>query len=313
MNEELTIAIDELRKMPSDKTWFIPILINDTTIPSRKISNVEYLHDIQAAKLYDNWEEGINKILRVLKYDDPILARVWHLMGILDGPFHKERQHAIEQLGDLKIAERSVIAALIKGAKENNTEIKSASLNALGKIGPPAAAAVPALVAALEDANVDVRWAANRALGGIGPAAVPALVDALQHPEEDVRWHAATALGGIGPAAVPALAAALEDPKESVRLRAAAALKLIGKDLRGWAPAALRKMDLLGAAVPALVAILKSSDYRTREIAARTLGDIGPVADDAAPALAEALKDPEEGVRRDAAAALRRIRDNQTS
>jgi 5S rRNA maturation endonuclease (ribonuclease M5) len=34
MNEELTLAIDELRARPSEKTWFLPVLINETHIPS---------------------------------------------------------------------------------------------------------------------------------------------------------------------------------------------------------------------------------------------------------------------------------------
>ena len=39
MNEELTLAIDELRKRPSEQTWFIPILVNETDIPSRRINS----------------------------------------------------------------------------------------------------------------------------------------------------------------------------------------------------------------------------------------------------------------------------------
>ena len=56
MNEELTIAIDELRERSSEKTWFIPILINETEIPSRRISAVEDLRDIQAVRLYEDWD-----------------------------------------------------------------------------------------------------------------------------------------------------------------------------------------------------------------------------------------------------------------
>jgi TIR domain len=51
MNEEMTIAIDELRARPIERTWFIPVLINETEIPSRAISRVEDLSDIQAVKL----------------------------------------------------------------------------------------------------------------------------------------------------------------------------------------------------------------------------------------------------------------------
>src|SRR3954469_14212315 len=53
MNEELIIAIEELRQKPSDNTWFIPVLINETRIPSRRISVVEDLSDIQAISLHE--------------------------------------------------------------------------------------------------------------------------------------------------------------------------------------------------------------------------------------------------------------------
>src|SRR4051812_27133790 len=113
------------------------------------LSAVENLNDIQAINLHEDWDTGINRILRVLRYDDPDLARIWKLLDILNGPFNDERRHAIEQLGDLRVAEKMVIAALTKATKDNNLKIKKASLEALGKIGPNAAEAVPALADAL--------------------------------------------------------------------------------------------------------------------------------------------------------------------
>jgi hypothetical protein len=71
MLEEITIAIDELRLMPSDKNWFIQVLLNDCNIPSRRISAVEDISDIQAIKICDDWEDGKKKILRAMKLDDP--------------------------------------------------------------------------------------------------------------------------------------------------------------------------------------------------------------------------------------------------
>jgi hypothetical protein len=78
MNEELTEAIEALREKPTDKAWFIPVMLDDTRVPSRRISAVENLSDLQFVELHqDNWDVGISRILRVLRYDDPILARVW--------------------------------------------------------------------------------------------------------------------------------------------------------------------------------------------------------------------------------------------
>src|SRR5262245_48623570 len=41
MNEELTIAIDELRLRPTDRAWFIPIRLGQAPIPSRSIGGGE--------------------------------------------------------------------------------------------------------------------------------------------------------------------------------------------------------------------------------------------------------------------------------
>ena len=38
MNEELTIAIEELRQRPTDRVWFIPIRLDDCEIPDRDIT-----------------------------------------------------------------------------------------------------------------------------------------------------------------------------------------------------------------------------------------------------------------------------------
>jgi hypothetical protein len=111
MNEELTLAIDELRARPSDKTWFIPILINETRIPPRRISAVEDLSALQATMLYEDWDSGINQILWVLRYNDPTLARIWQLVDIVEGPFDGERIHAIRQLGVIRTTEKSALFA----------------------------------------------------------------------------------------------------------------------------------------------------------------------------------------------------------
>ena len=86
------------------------------------------------------------------------------------------------------------------------------------------------LVDALRTGSPDRRWRAARTLGRIGPpagAAVPALEAALGDVESAVRMHAARALGRIGSEARPAAAAlqrATGDPDESVRNEARQAL-----------------------------------------------------------------------------------------
>jgi len=66
MNEELTIAIERLRKIHTDREWFIPVLISECDVPDRSIGGGEMLHDIQWVQLYEDWKGGIQSILSVI-------------------------------------------------------------------------------------------------------------------------------------------------------------------------------------------------------------------------------------------------------
>lgn len=67
MNEELTLAIDELRKRPNNRVWFISVLLSGE-VPNRPISDGVTLRDIQWVDLRQDqdWDNGIRKILNVV-------------------------------------------------------------------------------------------------------------------------------------------------------------------------------------------------------------------------------------------------------
>jgi len=67
MNEELTLAIDELRQRRADQSWFIPVVLNKCALPDRSIGAGETLASIQNVALYENWEEGIRRIVSVIR------------------------------------------------------------------------------------------------------------------------------------------------------------------------------------------------------------------------------------------------------
>jgi HEAT repeat protein len=106
---------------------------------------------------------------------------------------------------------------------------------ALGRVGPPAAAAVPRLAAVAVDHGrlVDPRWSAVVALGRLGTvseAAVPALVELLSDADPDMREASARSLGAIRPdeQVAAALAAACDDRDQLVREGAAVGLGAVG-------------------------------------------------------------------------------------
>jgi len=157
-------------------------------------------------------------------------------------------------------------------------------LRSIGAFREDAAAAGPDVGQMLADPSAEVRAAAAWAFSQMGPAGaagVPGLARSLSDPEPLVRSLSAVALRSIGPkaaGAVPALIHALSDVEPTVRAPAADALGHIGtaaKEAIGALSDSLR--------VPGEVVYVLRSD-------ATALGDIGPDAAAALPALRELLK-----------------------
>jgi len=126
MNEELALAIEELRLRSINRIWFIPVLLSQCDVPARSIGGGETLLDIEWVTLYGNWEAGIKRILDVIK---PIPPEVQILVDALD-------------LGDV--------------------EVRRAAAKALGEAGHDGG--VPTLTEALKDADSQVRANAKIAL-----------------------------------------------------------------------------------------------------------------------------------------------------
>jgi hypothetical protein len=189
MNEELTLATEELRQYASDREWFIPVLLSECDVPARSIGAGETLLDINWVPLYENWEAGIQRILSVIK---PIPPEIQNLISALRSEDKGVRRKAVEALGWYEA--ESTMPALIKALKDEDDRISRAAAYALNAIGPEA---VPTLIEALKDEVKEVRVRAAKALWKIGPEAVPALIEALKDEDERVRWFAAWTLQKI--------------------------------------------------------------------------------------------------------------------
>ncbi|MGK7872981.1 MAG: toll/interleukin-1 receptor domain-containing protein [Xenococcaceae cyanobacterium] len=66
MNEELTLAIEQLRLRPHDTSWFIPIRLSNCSIPNRSIGAGETLNDLQRIDLFNDLYEGLQSLYEVL-------------------------------------------------------------------------------------------------------------------------------------------------------------------------------------------------------------------------------------------------------
>jgi HEAT repeat protein len=178
-------------------------------------------------------------------------------------------------------------------------------VEALGRIGPPAAAAVDKIISLLRSpfTHPVVRAPAIEALGKIGPAAAKAidtLVQSLNSSDPGTRFQAAQALPRVdasGKEAVSKIGALLLENNPHARDGALQALQAYGPRAAGALPQLLQLFD-------------QSADtgaLRTRVIA--VLGRIGGPAKEAVPRLRERLNDPREAenVRLAAAGALWKI------
>ncbi|QDU95917.1 HEAT repeat domain-containing protein [Lignipirellula cremea] len=191
-----------------------------------------------------------------------------------------------------------------------NDKLRMMTARILYRLGPDAADAVPELIEALEAAgddkeDNDFREVAQFALGRIGAASAPAvevLVDSLDSDDPEVQGSAIFALAKIGPgaqAALPALKEKLNSENRREKLLSAwAIMKIQTSDRKLLAPLAM----------PFLVEALTSDHEFVRIEAAKALGELGPLAATAVPALEEAATDSSSDVREAAAAAVAQIK-----
>jgi hypothetical protein len=106
MNEELLLAIEELRKRPSDRAWFIPVLLSECSLPDRSIGPGESLQSIQYADLFSDWDEGVKRLIRaVLPSLKSVIQSPW--LGIRFIQRECECAMSIQDNGNIRVNLRS--------------------------------------------------------------------------------------------------------------------------------------------------------------------------------------------------------------
>jgi hypothetical protein len=169
----------------------------------------------------------------------------------------------------------------LKQASDTN---RAETVRAIGAFGEDAGPGVKAVAEALTDPDPDTRAAAAWALSQMAAAGAPA-ISALEKAIADVnprvRSLSAVALRSMGPKAVdavPALVQALSDPAAYVRAPAADTIGAVGATARTAVQPLIERLLTPGEQV-----------YVLRSVAS-ALGNIGPDAAGALPALQQALK-----------------------
>jgi HEAT repeat protein len=208
----------------------------------------------------------------------------------------KNRLAMMGQLPALGAKAKPALRALTEACNDSSVEIRKWAVEAIRRIGPDAAPAVDTLIPLLHDEKFTVRLGTMWALQAIGPPArraVPLLLEELKRNDSLTRQTAAQALAGIGPAARESLPVLMEMRTETDQetLRVAEAIWKVGQSAE--------------VPVSRLVGLLQSHNVSIGREAARLLGEIGPAAKPAVPALRAAANNSQ--LQPDAEEALKKI------
>jgi HEAT repeat protein len=256
-------------------------------------------------------------------------SAVGPLLKMLRDPDPAVSWAAIDALGQIGPAAEAAVPGLVEALTDAGT--RGAAVDALGQIGRHARPAIPALEKIVKGEDVSARWAAASALVRIGGSGLKTgvryLLETATHNRERNWTDAYTILmAPTARAALPVLLDAVRDPaiRDIAWETAVDSSIYLTKDpladvkgflqdndagvrcVAAWCLHCARAVELKQV-IAVQTDTLKAADPWARRQAARFVGRLGPYGKDAAPALAAALEDTDEGVRQAAAAALKSL------
>jgi HEAT repeat protein len=248
--------------------------------------------------LTDEHGSNLHRAARILAQLSPQSLPAVRRAATSENP--RLRLGAAVALGSMKPIPASEIPLLILLTRDPEADVRRYAVYGLPHSASAIAEVVQALTVALDDSET-AAWAA-RALGEVGPpaaSALPHLERQLKSAVPTDRVMLATAIWRIdaaSPVVLPTLTEVLKDT-QTIRGGYSAHTKMVeGKRIEVTAPSkasiASSAAEALGnmgpAAAPAVPALLKAAASENRELAVdaiRALGKIGPSARDAVPFL----------------------------
>jgi len=334
MNEEINVAINEMRKLPPRAVWFLPIRFSENCqVPEFKINQLESLQDLQITDLSGSkYEAGLKKLVETINPPPPLPESIDAALAQLEDPNPTVRVHAAGILSavhelSMKESEHSkqfIIKALKKAlSKEDpSTKVWDELVKVLDNLMPYDEEALQ-FFRNLPDTDRGIP-SLNTALAlckrgdESAVAAIPIHLSRYSCSSELLEKELSPALFSLGKPAVDTLTAALDSDDANIRMAAVYMLGTLGdtqtlefvytsdfsEKLPDWAVKTIDLHDyLIEKAAEPLCKALKDEHESVRQTAAISLGLIEYGLDP----LLEALQDEIASVRASAAFALSRI------
>jgi HEAT repeat protein len=245
------------------------------------------------------------------------------LLEAANGTNGRLRQVAASALWSIDRQTNIALKVFTSGLQSTNYTSRQIALSHLRQMGAAAKDAGPMILAALQDPDSSVRRDAEVTLRDIAPELLVAnaqamnqqkssnvarLVRTIQTGDFKERYNALEALPVFGPDAKPAVAAlieALNAPAPSLPGNFGSIAQMNSRRAAGIALGEIGPEAR--AAVPALMGLVKNPRDGYSAVYCQALGRIGPEAKEALPVLEDALRDEDRGIRFAAADALTRI------
>lgn len=328
MNEELRLAVEQMRRMPPGRVWFIPVTFDGGEVPDWTISSAESFGGIHQVDLDADWRGGVDDIISVIhekslpdtEEEPNERALTWNRIKRarlqLTDPISTadEKRFAAESL--LALAENSLVRnalpELASSLSDAQETVRSPAIRALVKIGTEAA---ETLIAAVPSEFSDVREQALEGLRAMGPELqdhVDSLIGLLEF-ESNTSPTVSDVLGAMGEASVQPLVAAIGRGTPAADASATALLKTGVQPDSRLMETIVCWLDDQREKVRAAAARLISEYTKTGEIdwsgaaeglaravresfaiyAHRAIANLGEKAAKAAPILAKIIREPE--------------------
>jgi HEAT repeat protein len=205
------------------------------------------------------------------RFEKPVLAR-------------DARMNTVALLRDLPEQSKTILPQLMNRLDDEDAQVRLHTAITMGNIGAEAKAAIPTLLEFTRSTSHVMRVYSARALWKVSGEVEPALTvleAGLQEKSAKFRWAAPVFLGEMGAdaaRAMPLLQEGANDPDKEV---ASLCIQALGK--------------ISAESIPILAEHLGSNDPGMRISAAVALGELGPKAVEAVPALRRLLDDKAMG------------------